>query len=75
MDWFLYNRDLRQERVEELIFWTNNLNYLIKKPLNVHDVSRSHFFRCQSLCNRNNESGPHSCHKNLTGKEHLKSST
>ena len=33
MDWFLYKRDLRQERVEELIFWTNNLNYFNKKTI------------------------------------------
>ena len=65
--------------MKELIFWKNKIKFFNKKPLRVCDLPRIVIFSDASSFAAGaifeNESGIHTCHKNVTTKEHLESST
>ena len=66
-----------EKAVKELIFWKNN--FFNKKPLRAYDLPRTVIFSdARSFAIGaifENKSGTHTCHKNLTMKERLESST
>ena len=68
-----------EKAIKELIFLKNNIIYFSKKPLRFYDLPRIVIFSdASSFTTRSifeKESGIYTCHKNLTTKEHLESST
>ena len=68
-----------EKAIKELTFWENNINFFNKKPLRAYDLPRTVIFSDASSfaigAIFENQSRTYTCHKNLTMKERLESST
>ena len=62
-----------EKAIKELIFWKSTIKFFNKKPLRIYDLPKTVIFLDASGCVTwaifENDSGTHTCHKNLITKE------